>query len=179
MDNKTLDKLNKDLKNYSKSIGKVTDSFLSTLAECFPKMEERKKKTIWDLKNGDKIYFHVYKSMFGIAIENGEFDDSWEISFDRIYLSYDEAREAVSIQVAVSTIKKFIHDNNMEFEPDWDDRNQKKISIYYNTKRKVFELEHYWYNKFALMLPFLKTADDANRVITECNDELKIIFNIK
>ena len=49
MDNKTLDKLNKDLKNYSKSIGKVTDSFLSTLAECFPKMEERKKKNLLDL----------------------------------------------------------------------------------------------------------------------------------
>jgi hypothetical protein len=91
-----------------------------------------------------------------------------------------EAEAKLAEMQAITKVRKFIFDNNMSFEPDWLNYSQKKCDIYYNIAEEEFE--SYWLSKFCQKhSPFghLKSEADCEKVIDGCEEELKIIFNIK
>ena len=71
----------------------------------------------------------------------------------------------------------------MEFVPDWDDDGQAKYIVYYlhddNNRGDFCTASMYTFQEQAKDLPFLGSQEDAKKIIANCREELKIIFNIK
>jgi len=81
---------------------------------------------------------------------------------------------------AIVRVKKYIHENNLEFKPDWKDRDQRKYYIYYNNLDNEFEWDASSYDKRGdALFYYFKSSQDSRKVITNCKEDLKIIYDVK
>lgn len=139
-----------------------------------------KPKTIWNLKEGDRMYTMAYNHISGARVEEAEYSEVYESArnFGLIFLSPEEAEDSIAKSSAIQRIKKLIHDEGMEFLPDWNNQNQLKYWICYDHHLKIFSSfpssSHHAGN-----LPPLKSLEDARKIIHAKSNELKIIFNIQ
>ena len=94
------------------------------------------------------------------------------------FLTRKEAEKELEKRKAIQRVKKYIWENDLEFEPDWSDLNQLKYDIYYDFTEKRFypnasdEVRNY------SPIGYFVDETDAHQVIYNCKDDLKIIFDI-
>ena len=79
---------------------------------------------------------------------------------------------------ALNNVKNYISKNCETLDCDWDDLESYKSMICYNYKSKCFFQSTTQYLQCTNVLPWLK-YEDANKVIDNCEEDLKIILNIK
>ena len=90
------------------------------------------------------------------------------------------AERELEKRLTIQKIKKFVHDEDMEFEPDWRDRDQDKWGVYYSHQTKRLDVKCYnSLQPIPGLIPYLKNKEDAGKVIEKFRLELELIFEIK
>lgn len=122
------------------------------------------------LTSEDKSILHK-----GIKEHDCIFKDDFKFA-DRVNdVSVENQSKADTKFWALYRIKKYIHDNDLEFKPDWQNLNQGKYDIYYD-----FELKNYYigvrYKYYTLgQSIFFRTILDTQQVISNCRADLDIL----
>jgi len=139
---------------------------------------EPKKKTIYDLEEGDSYFSSL---PCGIVMEktftnkNSYYKELLELN--NAFLTHEECQLDIEKDKALATIKKYIHDNDMEFEPDWSNDEEKRYEIIYDYYEEEFDIYSCISVKTTTAF-HLSSEEHAKQLIKDCDKELKILFQI-
>lgn len=140
--------------------------------------EEKKPYEISYPKDGEELYY--------IDDYTGELKEktfyAWDNDDKRLYkigLLFDAKEEAEQFKRERALIKKikcYAKEQQGDWEPDWEDTNQKKYYIAYDLE---LETVHIIYNKYYTVfskLPYFKSKEIAQACIDEFGDEILEVF---
>lgn len=159
-------------------IVEILDSTRFVFEEYFEELkEEGKPKSIFNLKKWDKYYY-----LFG-DWDIGLYYNYWtEIDKDIVkiwsaFLTEEEAKKEAERRKAIFNIKKYCFENNIEYKENISDADY-CTTIKYNFSNDVFSciflntFNTYWFLFFAY-------EDDVQKIIDNCLDDLRIIFEVE
>lgn len=138
-----------------------------------------KESKVWVPEQNEKYYRPSYG-------ESNYYEDTWAhykgeetlLAAGLIFKQESEIQAFIAYQTALTTIKNYIVEHNLEFLPDWGKSMQSKYYIMYSHSGSRFEIADC--ATFQEMQQFyFKYKGDAQQVTDNCSNELKIIFRIK
>lgn len=152
-------------------------------------LEEVKPKTIWDLEEWDDFYFIINNIIFeNIVTDCESFKDylkEWNV-----FLTKKEAEAELEKRKAIQRIRKYCYDNNIKLFSDEELKeiinkniieNHSKVIyfyyMYYHAMDKKFNISFASFVKYIHYFYF-KKKEDVEQVIQNCENDLKIIFNV-
>ena len=131
------------------------------------------KKSIFNLERGDGYYYLNEEGEIDYSCFNNDSLDKNRISKGNAFLTEKEAEKERDKRQSITNIKKYIFENDLEFEPDLEDKNQNKYYIEYDNRDKEFLINnHNFINPFTI-LPYFKSIEDAKQVIENCKEDLE------
>ena len=135
----------------------------------------------WKPKTGDAYwYVDPYN-----CIDLYSFDDSdkannvyWALG--NCYKTEKEAEQAANRQKALVKVLSYIRTNFGNWKPDWLERYQYKFYIYYNHKYKKFYcIGDIGSSCHQLVIPYLETKEQAQKIIDKFESELRLIWSLE
>ncbi len=103
--------------------------------EYFQPIEE--KKSVWELKEGDK-YYYINCYCINPTEFDGGIQDIAILDSGNMFLTQQEAEQELNKRKALASIKKWIWEKGYEFEPDWSNKDQIKYNIAYDCEYEMF-----------------------------------------
>ena len=95
-----------------------------------------------------------------------------------VFRTKEKAEHERDKREAIFKIKKYIYDNFGYDPTDWAGLEDKKYFITYDILSNKFEWTTYFYCNVYSPIGYLKTEEQAQEIIDNFEDELKIIFDI-
>ena len=144
-------------------------------------MEEQfKRESFYPEKGEDFFLISFLEAEALVLIEN--YDNGYKTDFDcgLAFKTRPEAEAKLAEMQAITKIRKFIFENDMEFDPYWENYRQEKWDIYYDIREKKFKSS--WLSSFSQspsIFGYFKSEEDCEKVIENCKDELDVIFKVK
>lgn len=135
----------------------------------YVKKEDNQKK---QSKRGDGIWF---------IDTNGDIlnDDKVEEKYKPFcYPTEAEAVKARDKQQALYRIRSYAEEKRGEFVPDWNNREEEKLYIWYNHRSKEYEINSN-YNTAYLQSFYLAEIEHCKEIIEKFKDDLDILFDRK
>ena len=141
--------------------------------------ECKKEKSPYEFEKYDKIYW-LSADGFVVTRKTGYIDKfESELKQGNIFRTKEKAIHERDKRKAIFKIKKYIYDNFGYDPTDWVDGDDKYILMWHdNGWKKKFEIESFYNWKPCSPIGYLKTEDQAQEIIDNFEDELKIIFDI-
>lgn len=145
-------------------------------SDWFDKIEET-KKSIFDLEETDMFFSidregYIQKiNLFWISTLK-TLQDIWNV-----FLTEEEAEVELERRKAIQRIKKFMWENNIknrEFKQHEDN-----YTILYDSLDEFFNIEYYETSYLINTLWYFERFEDCQKIIDNCLDDLKIIYNVK
>jgi len=100
-----------------------------------------------------------------------------------VYRTKELALRDLERHKALVRIWKYVVDNGLEFEPDWQSRlwcsSSRKYYIDYSYCECRFWTDYCNNYQDVVFMPYFRTESDAKQVIKNCEHDLKIIFWVK
>lgn len=136
-----------------------------------------KPKTVYDLDEGDD---HYHLDRWGDVEKLVWYNDVYkqdERKQGNIRLNPEPLERKAKVREAVESIRKYKLENGLMFEPDWES-DEKKWVITYSCSLKKFQAGWICKIKSDTQIGYFKTEKDAEQVISDCESELRVIFNL-
>jgi len=154
------------------------------------RLEELKNIKIEEKKNNKRVakgyaYYNV-DSYGNVEKLNDRYDegDNFRFYSGNYHFTEEEAEKALEKQLAFNRIMKYIHDNDLYFEPDWNNNIDRKWFIVKghtgyisNSRQSYFKTVCVNSEDDGLKLPYFGTQLEAQHVIFNCSKDLEIYFN--
>lgn len=139
--------------------------------------EEIKKRDEGELNLGDK-YWHIGDDgdVFCLYWFDSELSKERQ-AIGNFFKTKGEAEKAINWLKALASVRTYIK-KNMPFEADWEDYSQEKWGIAYNHNAVEFFSagnDDYQFNPLNL---YVKSQEDANKLIEDMEKELLIIYGV-
>lgn len=144
----------------------------------YKELTKNKKKGLWVPNAGDEYYLvgdnnFIYESLWG----------GYQLDYSRLYQNNvfrtkEEAGRHLEKLEALGRIRQYIHENDMYFEPDWSNSRQHKYVICYNYEDRDLDWCVVSELKGSNVLPYLATVEHWERVATDCEEDLEIVFGV-
>lgn len=152
--------------------------------EAFKKQFVTKDKAIlWKPEIGQP--YHYINSTGGVVFSHWDnsYNENYYYDMGNIFKTQQEAQEAldtgwVAKRKAEVKLLRFIAENDLEFEPDWDSDNENKCYVLYSHDNRGFQVTGSCRHQHSI-LPYFKSREDAQKVIDAMTPELKILFGVK
>jgi len=93
----------------------------------------------------------------------------------RVYRTRAEAKKADDYRIAVTAVQKYIIQNFGEWKPEVGDS---RHYIMHNQHGDVLARSSWTYVAFPSVIPPLKTREQFNQVIENCEEHLNVIFDV-
>ena len=136
-------------------------------------------KPNWRAKRGGKYFFQTSEGGILPAIdERTSLDESrWKLgNYSKYELVIDDNIEK---QEAIMRVKRYCWDEFGPFEPNWDDEKEEKwFPVWDHMNQKFGGTVTYSY-VYPLDVDYLCSNQHVDQLIKDCEDDLKIIFNIQ
>ena len=139
-------------------------------------------KKIYNIKEGDECYRLSATGVVGGFTYRKKRTTKTELSQGNLFMTKKAAEHERDKREAIFKIKKYIYDHfgyNPTDWADWSDIDEKKYFIYYIPYVGAYSTKVCGRTKFYSPISYLKTKDQAQEIIDNFEDELKIIFNIR
>lgn len=134
----------------------------------------------WEPKVGEK--YHHYNVYIGEFCTKKNIDDSIDrhlILSGRAFRTEQDCINHNKKEEAIQEIKRFISNEIGTFNPDWNNIKQNKFIIYHNHEEGKYACRGYCLVQKQSLFGYLKSYQDAQKVIENCKKDLDIIFNVK
>jgi len=139
----------------------------------------KEKKGLWKPKDGENYKF--------IGIAGVVFSEPWaggdgicktRLEIGNVFPTEEAAEKHLEKLKAIQRIKVYIAENCEDFTPDWSDGQKKKWYIYCREKN-ILTCDATYSRNYGSIIPLLVSWEDAQKVIDNCADDLKIVFDVK
>lgn len=155
----------------------IPNELLDKVKEVLQESKPKTSKLYWKPEEDEE-----YWCINGMGnVDRDDWDggdyDSGALATGSIFRTKEEALVELEKRKALVRVKKYIVDNGLEFEPDWDDYGDKSI-IGFNVFSWHFTVEEIRFTKYSDFYYF-RSKEDARQVIKACEDDLKIVWGIE
>lgn len=156
-------------------IAEIVDSIHFVFDEYFEEITEE-QNSIFNIKEWD-IYYSICddSDVESIIFENDSYDNKYIQSWNA-FLTEKEAEKEVKRRKAIQKIKKYCWENNIEYKENVSN-NDFPFYIMKN-KKKWFEPWSGNINDSYDWFLFLESVNDCNKIIRDCEEYLKTIFEV-
>lgn len=139
---------------------------------------KKEKNGLWKPEMGEEYYWVDVSGDSGLSYWADDICDRNRYSIGNVYKTTEEARAYVQRLKAIQRVKEYIAEK-CEVVEDLENADTPKWSVCYDLKSKEF-FANLWHSLFFHQpLPPLKTPKDVDKVIENCEADLKIIWGIK
>ena len=140
--------------------------------------EEKKHYQISYPKDGAKMY---YPTHFDGQIKKCNFTincDADESLYEKglMFNTKEEAEQFIKEQTLIKKIKCYTKEQQGDWEPNWEDTNQKKYYIAYDFELETVHVIHNKYYTVFSKLPYFKSKEITRACIDEFGDEILEVF---
>jgi hypothetical protein len=105
--------------------------------------------------------------------------DNYRRDIGNFFLTEEECKAQQEINLAISRVRAYIRDNDLELEDiDWND-NSCRYSIHYNHYTKKIDWFRLTICDYGIKLPYLKSVEACKQLIDNNLSDLKLIYGIK
>lgn len=151
--------------------------------EAFKKQFMTKDKAILWKPEGNDGYFYIDDYGDICTSRGGGSGTEFRHELGNTFKTKEEAQEAldtgwVAKRKAEVKILRFIAENDLEFEPDWDSDNENKCYVLYSHDNRGFQVTGSCRHQHSI-LPYFKSREDAQKVTDAMTPELKVLFGVK
>lgn len=151
--------------------------------KAFTKPIGLRGKGLWKPEKGEKYWFlGPGGEWYSRKCEDAWADKDLYVT-GNAYRSKKAAKKEAEKRKAIQRVKEYIAREFGEFEPDWNDENQGKYFPYYGHRDGRRDPRFGWHYVVILQYysPFgyLSTVKDCKQLIKDCEDDLKIIFEVE
>lgn len=141
------------------------------------------KAILWKPKVGQPYHYINDAGCTDHSYWNNYYSENYYYDIGNIFKTKEEAQEAldtgwVAKRKAEVKILRFIAENDLEFEPDWDNEGAYKYYVYYSHDNRGFQVAESCRRQYSI-LPYFKSKEDAQKVIDAMTPELKILFGVR
>ena len=138
----------------------------------------KKPKTIWDLEVGDE-YYMICPSSVTTMKWGGVVDRSLRDS-GNCFLTKPEAEKELKKRQAIQRIKKYIHDEGMEWEWTYGKHNHYIVCDIYTLSSNFQSFGRNFDNRYKNYSPigYLSSEFHVQKIIDNFSPELKLIFEV-
>lgn len=129
-------------------------------------------------KHGTKVYY-ISDLNGGIKIRGYDVFDNGDKNLYGTGLYFDTLEEAEQFkreQTLIKKIKCWAKEQQGDWQPDWNDRNQRKYYIKIECFNKKVFCDWYWLHDKLSKLPYFKSEEIARACIDEFGDEIVEVF---
>ena len=140
--------------------------------------EEKKPYEISYPNAGEKVWsFDCYLG----SLSNGFFNiedraDRHSYKTGLLFDSYKEVNQFLKEQTLIKKIKCYTKEQQGDWEPNWEDTNQKKYYIAYDFELETVHVIHNKYYTVFSKFPYFKSKEIAQACIDEFGDEILEVF---
>ena len=129
------------------------------------------------IKIGQNYFYLNGYGISEITGDNGNLDNKL-LARANVYLTKEEAQKADNKRLALGTIQKFIRDNDLEFEPDWQNNSQTKYQITgWNYEEDDVITNYFSFKKTSPFNLIFYSGIDRQKVLENCKEELKTLLS--
>ena len=133
------------------------------------------KTKMWKPRGGEKYYLLTY---FG-SVEHSYFNSEVDITpllIGNVFQTRELAQKELDKRLAIQRVKVWIDEELGMFEPDWDNYKEEKVVIAYSCHYNGFEAFCWFDSKQYSSIGYLRTKEDAEKLIKACEDDLILIY---
>ena len=140
--------------------------------------EEKKPYEISYPKDGEELYYiddytgklneRTFYTWYG--------DDKRSYEIGLLFDTKEEAEQFIKEQTLIKKIKCYTKEQQGDWEPNWEDTNQKKYYIAYDFELETVHVIHNKYYTVFSKLPYFKSKEIAKACIDEFRDEIVEVF---
>jgi|GEM_PF-454427 hypothetical protein len=127
----------------------------------------------------DVIMYYIDDYTGGIKQRVFDKDDGYDKYLYEIGLYFQieqQAEQFLKEQTLIKKIKCYVKEQQGDWEPNWEDTNQKKYYIAYDFELETVHVIHNKYYTVFSKLPYFKSKEIAQACIDEFGDEILEVF---
>lgn len=128
----------------------------------FPKDGEN----YWYLNDNGDIYRDIYEK---------NIRDDCRVKVG-VFKELSDAEKARDRQQAIVAIDKWIQENGIDTDVDWDDHEKHKHCVYYNYDDKEWRTNVWTLLRENLTIPTFKSKEDCKKFIDACTNQLNLLL---
>jgi hypothetical protein len=132
----------------------------------------------WYEPQKKELYWYLDGDFVCSATNNVSVIDKAIFVCQQVFRTEEEAEKENRKRVALTTIKRWCALNAL-FTPDWANDKEEKYLINYSHSPKGFGIMTDYSFQVATKIPYLTTKEDAQKLISLFDKELRIIFEIE
>lgn len=158
-------------------IAEIVDSIHFVFDEYFEEITEE-QNSIFNIKEWDGYYF-LKSNWYIICLDRYDWTelDKDIVANGNAFLTKEEAEKETRRRQAIQRIKKYCWENNIEYKENVSNNDFPFYII--KNKKKWFEPWFGNVNDSYTWFLFFNDVDDCNRIIKDCEQDLKIIFEVE
>ena len=108
--------------------------------------------------------------------ENNDAEEN-RLAIGNVFRTKEEAEQKDKRDRAIQTVKTYIAEHFDIFTPNWENANQKKYIIYWDSSSARYTPTSHWV-KFYSPFGYLATRENTEQLIKDCDKELKLILEV-
>lgn len=141
-------------------------------------IKAKKECKRWRAERNGAYFFLTYDGYTTNSHEEYSPTSNSRYNLGNYYQTKELAQAALDRQLALVRVNDRIMELNEGWEPDWDDDNQQKYYVQYKHESVgiVYGSLYTW--EIPNRLDYVKSSDVAFQIISECEDDLKVIFGV-
>ena len=126
-------------------------------------------------EKGDEYWSIVSNGIFPQTWDNNETDIA-RYNYGNCFKTEEKAEKELAKREAIVRVKDYIYENFGEFEPDWENDDEWKLTIHYCYEIMTLEWSLDYSEKHYSSIGYLHTGVDCDQLIEDCKEDLEIIY---
>jgi hypothetical protein len=147
-------------------------------AQALKKAFREEKKGLWKPEEGDEYWYMSDGGRSPAHWDDGSTDNGRYIT-GNVFPTQEAAQKEIEKRKAIHRVKEYIAKEFGEFEPDWENRGQRKFQLDYGYSSKSMLIEWHVMKKVYSPFGYLRNGEHCEQLITDMEDDLKIIFEVE
>lgn len=166
------------MKTYKLNNVEISEKDLKQLIQDNPEL--LKESNSVPFRHGDRYYLVDLAGNANSSHWSDDEIDNYRLDIGNAFKTREEAEKKAKQMQALARVNKYIRENDLRFtDVDWNNTEQSKFSIFYNTFSIQIEVSNWCISNYKMLIGDLKSREAGEQVIGNCIDDLKIIFDVK
>lgn len=139
--------------------------------------KDEKKKGRWRAENGNEFWYVSEKEKTCFDEDERLDRHNWCYKTGNYFQTQEQVQKYLEYLNAMASVKEYIVENDMEFQPDWNNIKQEKYYVAFDCEEKELYFSYYSRIRTSEQLPNLSCIKHCKQLIKDKEKDLLTIFN--
>lgn len=144
-----------------------------------PKPKQVPDGAYWEPKEDEWYFVCLGDGSVRTTKSEGHTSDENFIQVGHCFRTKELAEKHVEYLKALTRVRKYIAENGLYWEPDWSNGDQTKYILRFDFRSNTFGSDCWFDLKQFSPIGYFKSIEDVEKIITACDADLRIMWDVK